>query len=870
MKSAEIRQSFLDFFAGKDHTIVTSAPVIPHGDPTLMFTNAGMNQFKDVFLGTGTREYRRAVDAQKCIRVSGKHNDLEEVGRDTYHHTFFEMLGNWSFGDYYKAEAIEWAWQLLTEVWQLPREQLWATVFRDDDEAAELWPEITGIPLSRVLRFDEKDNFWEMGDVGPCGPCSEIHFDRGPDYCDVREKGHICAVNGGCARYIELWNLVFIQFNKDKNGTLTELPAKHIDTGAGFERLVAVLQSKSSNYDTDVFMPLIAHITDLTASHYGCDEENDIAIRVIADHIRALSFAIADGALPSNEERGYVLRRILRRASRFGRVLDTHEPFIYKLVATLVDVMGEAYPELKARHQHIARVIKAEEEHFSKTLDRGISLFEENAAMVISSQKKILPGVDAFLLHDTYGFPLDLTQLMAREKGLEVDVQGFEAAMDEQRRRSRQAAAESVETAITLPENLGKSSEFIGYDSDESESKIVVNRDKTLVLDKTPFYAESGGQVGDSGKISVGNITFRVENTVRHGDHILHLGYYEGDATASAGAKVIAQIDSERRRAVERNHTATHLLHKALKTVLGEHVQQAGSLVHPDYLRFDFTHFEKVSPEALERIDAIVNESIRINYSVHWEILPIEEARQRGAVALFGEKYDDTVRMIEVDDYSRELCGGTHVRRTGEIGYFYLAAESAVATGVRRIEAYTGERAVQNARVDRHRLQEISRLLGSAPEEAAGRIARLLDEKKQLVQEAKSAKRRDFRTEVIDLVDAAVSVADIKLIAARTDARTLDELKTFGDTVRDALKSGVGILFAEIGGKGTLLCVVTKDLVTSNRLHAGTIVKEVARITGSSGGGGPRMAQAGVKDLKKVDAALAASKEIVANLLIKV
>jgi alanyl-tRNA synthetase len=868
MKSAAVRQSFLEFFRSKGHRIVPSAPVIPAGDPTLMFTNAGMNQFKDVFLGLGTRDYVRVANSQKCIRVSGKHNDLEEVGRDTYHHTFFEMLGNWSFGDYYKREAIAWAWELLTEIWHLPKERLWATVFRDDDEAARLWLEVTDIDPSHVLRFGEKDNFWEMGDTGPCGPCSEIHIDRGAEFCDSTDPDHVCAVNGGCARFLELWNLVFIQYNRSEDGQCTPLPAKHVDTGAGLERLVAVLQGKRSNYDTDLFMPLIGAIAELTGKTYtGGSDEQAVAFRVIADHVRALSFAIADGALPSNEGRGYVLRRLLRRAARVGRVLDMHEPFIFKVVSPLVDLMGDAYPELRERHQHIARVICAEEENFSRTLDRGLSEFERRVEQLLAEGEKVLPGEDAFRLHDTYGFPLDLTQLLARERGLAVDVQGFEAAMEEQRSRSRAAVQEAT---LAMPELAGVAtggSLFVGYEQLRVQTTVLHAEQERVVLATTPFYAESGGQVGDTGWISGAEGRFRVENTVRSGDHIVHLGHFEQGGPFSPGAEVEAQVDEPRRRATERNHTATHLLHKALRTILGEHAQQAGSLVHPDYLRFDFTHFEKVSASDLARIEEMVNEAVQANYPVRWQVLPFAEARQRGAVALFGEKYEEMVRMLEVDDYSRELCGGTHVRATGEIGMFYIVSESAVAAGVRRIEALTGQKAVERARRDREQLRQAAQVLTCQPEEVVDRLEGLLRERKELLSAIKSRKGRDVSTLAGQLVAHTQEVGGIKVLATKVEVGDLEELKSLADMVRERLGSGAGVLFANLNGKGNFIAVVTPDLADSGRLHAGALVREVGKLTGSGGGGGARMAQAGAKALDKVDVALAAVPEIVSRLL---
>ncbi|RKY93050.1 alanine--tRNA ligase, partial [candidate division KSB1 bacterium] len=684
MKSNEIRNSFLDFFRSKGHKIVPSASVVPFDDPSLLFTNAGMNQFKNIFLGVEKPQFPRVANCQKCIRVSGKHNDLEEVGKDTYHHTFFEMLGNWSFGDYYKREAIEFAWELLTEVWKLPKERLWATVFYQDIEAEKLWKEITDINPKQVLRFDEEDNFWEMGEVGPCGPCSEIHIDLGEDFCDMKQvPGHVCQVNGGCSRFIELWNLVFIQFNRTEDGSFKELPARHVDTGMGFERIVAVLQGVKSNYDTDLFRPLFDAISEISGVEYsGTDEAVAVAHRVIADHVRALSFAIADGALPSNEGRGYVLRRILRRAARYGRTLGMHEPFIYKLVPVLADVMGATYPELLEKHQYIATVIKSEEEGFSNTLDRGIELFENVAAKLIARKERVFPGNEVFRLYDTYGFPVDLTRLMAEERGLEVDLEGFEKAMSEQRRRAQQAQQFQFEVrdffgdAEEIP-----NSRFVGYDTLETEVRIVSFKGNEFLLDQTPFYGEAGGQVGDTGVIFSPDHSFEVKvvNTIRAGTRIVHIGEVQSGRFEDVLQKpLVARVDAERRKAIARNHTCTHLLHKALREVLGKHVNQAGSLVAPDRLRFDFTHFEKISESQLDEVERRVNEIIRANFAVEVLHKTFDEAKLMGATALFGEKYADVVRVVKIDDYSLELCGGTHLDFTGEIGYFRITTESSV------------------------------------------------------------------------------------------------------------------------------------------------------------------------------------------------
>jgi alanyl-tRNA synthetase len=868
MTSNDVRQSFLDFFKSKTHRIVPSAPVVPQNDPTLLFTNAGMNQFKDIFLGSRKKEHPRIADSQKCIRVSGKHNDLEEVGRDTYHHTFFEMLGNWSFGDYFKAEAIRWAWELLTDEWQLPKDRLYATVFagdkkdniEPDDEAMEEWQKQTDIDASHILRFGKKDNFWEMGDTGPCGPCSEIHLDRGAEYCDCEDKKS-CGINSGCARYIELWNLVFIQFNRDEAGTLHLLPEKHVDTGAGFERLVAVLQKKSSNYDTDLFTPLLEDIARLTGKEYGTDETG-VAFRVISDHIRALSFAIADGAIPGNEGRGYVLRRILRRAARFGRVLDMHEPFIYRLVETLANGMGEAYPELWQRQDYISRVIHAEEESFGRTLDRGIEIFESKAEKVFNRSGKTFPGKDAFLLHDTYGFPLDLTQLMAQERGLSVDVAGFDREMENQRARSSVAKDATYDT-ISIDRTVEKASEFVGYYLDETDSEVAYYESGKVVLNLTPFYAEAGGQVGDTGFIQNNDFMFTVDDTKKVGEHVVHFGRIVSGREPQVGDRVTARIDTGKRRATERNHTVTHLLHRALKTVLGEHVHQAGSLVHPEHMRFDFTHFEKVTAEEMARVEEIVNEKILENRKVSWQILPLDEAKSRGAMALFGEKYDSTVRMVEVDDYSRELCGGTHVRATGEIGQFVIVAEAAVAAGIRRVETLTGMAAHNYLRSRDQMLSQAAEMIGTNPNEFKEKLGKLIDEKKVLEKEIKKLRQHSSGNVIEELVARAREIDGFKVVAEQVETNSVDDLKTFGDVLRDKLKSGVGVLGAVINDKANFICIVTKDLVDHKNLKAGDIVKEVALYANGGGGGAPHMALAGGKDVDKIALALSKVSEII-------
>jgi alanyl-tRNA synthetase len=867
MKASEVRQSFLDFFEQRGHKIIPSATVAPLDDPTLLFTNAGMNQFKDVFLGTGARPYKRAADSQKCIRVSGKHNDLEEVGHDTYHHTFFEMLGNWSFGDYYKKEAVLWAWELVTKVWGIPKERLYATVFREDGETESLWKKATDIGPARVLRFGEKDNFWEMGDIGPCGPCSEIHIDRGKGFCDKPHvPGHVCGVNAGCARFIELWNLVFIQYNRDESGKLHPLAAKHVDTGMGFERVVAVMQGKTSNYETDVFMP----IQDAIAEFTGASPENAKllpAFRVIADHMRALSFAVTDGVIPSNEGRGYVLRRLLRRAARYGRTLGVHEPFMYKLVSAVVDVMGNAYPELKSMAQHTTLVIKNEEERFNEVLDRGIDIFETITKDVQKRGGKTVAGAEAFRLYDTYGFPFDLTQLMAREKGLEVDLVGFEKEMDSQRARAREGKKFMMSDEGEWEEvSSGGHSEFVGYDTVQSSAHIRKfrrnNGGVALVLDRTPFYAESGGQVGDRGEITGNGFKILVEDTRKQGDWILHVGTFtEGDRILDPSVE--AFVEREVRLSTMRNHTATHLLHKALKEVLGSHVNQAGSLVAPDRLRFDFTHFEAVSQDQLDAVEEKVNAAIRENFKVEKFITSLQKARNAGVTALFGEKYGDEVRVVKIDDYSMELCGGTHLDATGEIGYFRIVKEEGIAAGVRRIEAVTGRAADVAIRKEKHLVRELESALKCPAAELSARITALQEERKELERKVKKAKQTSAGSEMDALIQNAVTVADFKVVAGRVDVSDAEELRVLGDTLRERLKSGVGVLGAVIDGRVSLLCIVTDDLIKSRSLKAGDIVKKAAMLVGGSGGGKPHLAMAGGKDPGKLDEALGKAVDIV-------
>jgi len=954
MTSREIRNSFLSFFKERGHAVVPSAPVIPQDDPTLLFTNAGMNQFKDVFLGTGKRSYLRAVDTQKCIRVSGKHNDLEEVGRDTYHHTFFEMLGNWSFGDYYKKEAIAWAWELLTDVWQLPKDRLWATVYKDDEEAEKLWKEVTDINPAHVLRFDEKDNFWEMGETGPCGPCSEIHIDRTPGGTATASM-----VNAGTANVIEIWNLVFIQYDRDQSGKLHPLPAKHVDTGMGFERLCAVLQKKLSNYDTDVFIPIINAISSMAGKAYDGrmndaiprgQMELDTAMRVIADHVRTLTFAIGDGAIPSNEGRGYVLRRILRRAARFGRNLGMHEPFIYRLVPTLVEHMSYIFPEIEHKQEHIQRVIKGEEEGFSATLDRGLGIFSEVCEKVKSQKLNVISGEDAFKLYDTFGFPLDLTQLMAKEQNLTVDILQFEKLMNEQREMSRFTR----EVEVVVHDNLGiKTSEsrFVGYEQYENETIVVEHRHHPMdgyseqslndsepytlqvrglaeyvVLDATPFYSQGGGQVSDIGKI----VTLDTKRTVKVDDvfktstgAIVHVIPKSSDI--EIGMKVKAAVNQTRRNSTERNHTATHLVHEALRLVLGNHVHQSGSLVAPDHLRFDFNHFEKVSPEQLQSIEEMVNEKIAegidvvaINDPSQW--ITIEQAKKKwpNVKMFFGEKYGEKVRVVEIDPrFSVELCGGTHVKNTSEIGYFRFRSEGSVASGTRRIEAVTADHALELLKLrDKEfgerleyafaQLEEVMRLRQAGGEKETENleqslntlkrsrnalperfssftgafrsqddnrrilediVLRLADIRKDMEKEVSRSRLQSFKSDVEELIKKSVTINGLRLVTAQLSVGSMEELQSLGDTVRTRLGSGVGLLASVTDAKVLLVCVVTDDLVAAGKLQAGRIVGAVAKLVGGGGGGRPHMATAGGKDASRLPDALRSVESIVRTFL---
>ncbi|MCK6619228.1 MAG: alanine--tRNA ligase [Calditrichaceae bacterium] len=867
--SRQIRQDFIDFFKKHGHTFVPSSPVVPHEDPTLLFTNAGMNQFKDVFLETGIRPYNRAANSQKCIRVSGKHNDLEEVGHDTYHHTYFEMLGNWSFGDYFKKEAIRWAWELLTEVWGIPKERLYATVFggdaedglEPDEEAEKLWKEVTDIDPAHVRRFGKKDNFWEMGDTGPCGPCSEIHIDLTADL----SGGDL--VNAGDPRVMEIWNLVFIQFNRQADGKLQPLPAKHVDTGMGFERVVRVLQNVESNYDTDIFLPILEHIGRIAGKPYReASAEQQVAFRVIADHIRMLTFSISDGGLPSNEGRGYVIRRILRRAARYARKLNLHEPFIYQLTPTVVAINGEAFPEIVEKQSYVMEVIKAEEENFNKTLDRGLEIFGDIVKRIKGEGKRSIPGEEAFRLYDTFGFPLDLTRIMAQEQELSVDEAGFEAEMEKQRERARKAgkftlaAVSSDDWEVLTP---AEETKFVGYENTSIVTRIhkIARRNGNyhLVLAETPFYAEAGGQVGDRGRIVGEGFELEVVDTQKEGGHNVSICVSRGPLEIS-NPEVHALVDMERRTPTTYNHTATHLLHAALRKVLGEHVRQAGSLVAPDHLRFDFTHFKKVEKEQLEEIERIVNERIQSDFAVEYYYTDFDAARKKGAMALFGEKYGDVVRVVSIapspkdSPVSLELCGGCHVKHTGQIGPFIITQESSIASGVRRIEALTGPKAVEYIQHSRNLLRDLDQLLNSPAEGLAPRLKEILDQARSLEKQLQQLKAQQVLQQGDEFLRKAEKFGQISLVIGEFQDADLEVLKQLGDTLRHRSPYTVGFLVnrAENGGVVNFVCTVTDDLIKEKKLDAGSLVKQAAQIAGGGGGGRPHLATAGAKNAEKL------------------
>ncbi len=861
--SAEIRQAFLDYFAAHGHEVVPSSPLVPQNDPTLLFTNAGMVQFKDVFLGHEKRNYHRATSSQRCVRAGGKHNDLENVGYTARHHTFFEMLGNFSFGDYFKRDAIKYAWEFLTQTIGLPPEKLWVTVYQDDDEAAEVWLKEIGVDPARFTRIGDKpggkryesDNFWSMGDTGPCGPCSEIFYDHGEGIWGgppgtPEEEGD---------RYIEIWNLVFMQYNRDTDGVMSELPKPSVDTGMGLERLAAVMQGVHSNYEIDLFVHLIEAAAKLT----GCDDREEKSLRVIADHIRSCAFLIVDGVLPSNEGRGYVLRRIIRRAIRHGYMLGVKEPFFYQLVATLCQEMGKAYPELLAQRDQVERVLRLEEERFAETLEQGMKILEEAIAGL---DAKVIPGETVFKLYDTYGFPMDLTADIARERELTVDQAGFDRAMEEQRARAR--AASQFGAAAVADLKLDGQTEFTGYDLLEQQAKVVAivqdgqqteilqqGESGTVFLDHTPFYAESGGQVGDLGVLMGKGVLFEVEDTRKQaGDLFAHIGKLE-EGSLKLGDEVTAQVNAYTRQATMRNHSATHLLHAALRSVLGTHVSQKGSLVDAERLRFDFSHFEPISRAQLQSIEQMVNEQIRCNHPVETRLMDLEQAKDSGAMALFGEKYADEVRVLRMGDFSTELCGGTHVNAVGDIGLCKIIAETGIAAGVRRIEAVTGQRAIEWMEADEERVQRVAEMIKSGRDEIEDKLAQILERNRKLEKELEQLKAKLASAAGSDLASGAVSVGEVKVLAAHLDGADPKSLRDTMDQLKNKLGSAVILLATVAGGKVSLVAGVTKDL--TGQLKAGDLVKLAAEQVGGKGGGRPDMAMAGGSNPDALPQALA-------------
>ena len=879
MTSDEIRTSYLEYFRKHGHTIVPSASLIPAGDPTLLFTNAGMNQFKDVFLGIGQREYTRAVDTQKCLRVSGKHNDLEEVGYSPSHHTFFEMLGNWSFGDYYKQEAIAFAWELVIELWQIPKERLWATVYLEDDEAENLWLQETDLPLSRIRRCD-KDNFWEMGETGPCGPCSELFVDMGVEAYPETANDPDAGPNTS-DRFREFWNLVFIQYNRNESGTLEPLPATHVDTGMGFERITSILQGVDSNYKTDLFTPLLTTIADMTDNAYS-DDERGLPHRVIADHIRCLTFAIGDGVMPSNEGRGYVIRRILRRAVLYGKKLGMNEAFIYRLVDNVIDLLGDVFPDVLPRREFITRTIQGEEQRFHQTIERGLELLDSSFDTLTEKERTQLDGKRAFELYDTFGFPLDLTQMLARERGFTVDDVGFEESMEAQRSRGRaawEARGGTNDEEISIYAEVLKEhgeTEFVGYTENNIDAEIVAliadaesiasaqQGDEVFVLlNRTPFYGESGGQVGDIGTIENGNARLAVEDTLRpSADLVVHkCKVLAGEITPYTAVQ--AHINAERRNAVAVSHTATHLLHSGLRQVLGTHVAQAGSLVEAGRLRFDFSHYESVSPAQLREIEEFVNEKIRGNDVLSISEMALDEAKSKGALAFFGDKYGDIVRVVQAGDYSVELCGGTHVDATGKLGFVKLMSESSIAAGVRRVEALTGTAAVETVQEDTALLTNVANLLKTPKTALPERIERLLQEQRDLEQQLQQLKSQHALANVGTLAEGATLIEGVRVVSSVLTDTDRNGLRRIVDELKTRLESGVVALAAVSGNEVAFVVGVTPDLVKNRDLNAGKIVSELTQLADGRGGGRPELAQGGGKDPSKVDAAIAKTSEIV-------
>ncbi|MGH8004205.1 MAG: alanine--tRNA ligase [Limisphaerales bacterium] len=884
MKSADIREGFMKFFEASGHIRVPSSPLIPQDDPTLLFTNAGMNQFKKVFLGLETRPYKRAVSSQKCMRAGGKHNDLESVGLTPRHHTFFEMLGNFSFGDYFKKKAMAFAWEYLTKKLSLPADRLWPTIYKDDDEAERHWLSVAPEVKNRLRRFGEADNFWSMGETGPCGPCSEIHYDRGGKYgCGKPD----CGPNCECDRFMELWNLVFMQYNRDEAGKMTPLPKPSVDTGAGLERLAAVLQGVESNYDTDLFVPIVRKIESLTGTKYSTGPEG-VSFRVIADHLRALSFCFADGALPSNEGRGYVLRRILRRAARHAHLLGKKEPFIYRLVDTLAAEMESIYPELSAKKKHIKLVIEEEEKNFGVTLETGLELAAKEFPALVKKGQKVVPGEMVFKFYDTYGFPADLTELVAKDYKLTIDWPGFEKELEKQRERSRKASkfytitlTETIhltdlplhiEVVRKLQENHIPPTKFTGYESKESKAKVIeVAKDENgraiVIFDVTPFYAEAGGQVGDTGKVIKNDEELKVVDTQKKQDYtLLYLGTFPDYLKDLKGEELSEQIDWKRRQEIMRNHTATHLVHKALRNVLGEHVHQAGSLVASNRLRFDFTHFKPLSPEELKRIEEEVNEKIMESTLIEtlWDV-PIDEAKKMGAMMLFGEKYGERVRVIKIADYSLELCGGTHVVSTGQIGLFSILSESGIASGVRRMEAVTGTGFLRLAKGERELLSSLAEKMKAPADILTHKVEELLTAHRQLEKRLEELEKEQSKEKLTLALQNAAQVNGIKVVATELEVEDRQALMDSADLIVNSKEKIAGVLAAILDSDVALVAAISKPALGS--LKASDLVKEVAGRLGGTGGGRPHLAQGGGKDKTKLSEVLTEVPKMVEKLL---
>jgi alanyl-tRNA synthetase len=874
MRADEIRRRFLEYFSREGHEVVESSSLVPADDPTLLFTNAGMVQFKKVFLGQERPPSRRATTSQKCVRAGGKHNDLEQVGFTARHHTFFEMLGNFSFGDYFKRDAIRFAWEFLTEELKIPRERLWVTVHHSDDEAAQLWREVAGVKAERIFGLGDRDNFWQMADTGPCGPCSEIHFDvRGDGERGTEVTVEEFEVKGEAGEFLEIWNLVFMQYDRDADGELHPLPAPSIDTGAGLERIAAVMQGAASNYETDLFLPLIERAAQVVGAPYAPGTPEGVSYRVLADHARASAFLLADGVFPSNEGRGYVLRRIMRRAVRHAWLMGRREPTLVEVVDAVVDRMGETYPQLRERRDHLLRTTRAEEERFLATIDEGMKRFDEIAP---AGGAGVISGSDVFFLYDTNGFPLDLTELMAAERGYSVDVEGFERELEAQRTRSRaDRKAAGIGTGddaladgwIDVEGGSAAEQEFAAYRATELETEVLAYRllddGVALQLQANPFYAESGGQISDSGHVHGNGWTMNVREVRRVGGRIAVVGAVEGEF---APGPVRAVVEEPVRRDTQRNHTATHLLHAALRRVLGSHVQQQGSLVAPDRLRFDFLHNGPMTPDEIAEVERLVNEAIFANTEVCTHQLPYREAIERGAMALFSEKYGDVVRVVEVPGVSMELCGGTHVRTTGEIGGMRVVSESGVAAGVRRIEAVTGPEAYRRSLLDRETIREIAALLRTREENVIPRAQALVEEVRELGRQLERARSQSGGDVTAQLLDAAASVDGVKVIAAEVELGDADEARALGDRLRERMGSGVAVFASRIGERSSIFAVATDDLI-GRGVRADAVIREVAAAAGGKGGGRPHMAQAGVGDPERVPEALRSVEDVVRKLL---